>query len=136
MWVPALFKQRSTHARTIKVHNCSMFDFNHSSALVRTFCEAERRLVISIDFTVALSLRVGAVGEGDIYIYCFYLFFVVDRFEKVNVIFLPRDICICIVDTRREVWVFWVVVFMVRSERSPTIHWDCDSECNFFKRCH
>ena len=44
-----------------------MFDFNHSSAAERGFGETERRLVICIDFTVALAVRVGAVG-------CFGLF--------------------------------------------------------------
>ena len=60
--------------------NYSMFDFNHSSALARTFCEAERRLVICIDFTVALALCVGAVGEGDIYIaFIYFLLLIVLR---------------------------------------------------------
>ena len=73
-------------AHTIKMRKCIivLFDFKHSSAVARTFGKTERRLVICIDFTVALTLRVIAVGDGDIFV----LFFVnVDRFEKVNVIF-------------------------------------------------
>ena len=48
------------------MHNCTMFDFNHSSAVAWTFGETERRLVICIDFMVALVLCVIAVGDGDI----------------------------------------------------------------------
>ena len=51
------------------MHNCTMFDFNYSSAVARTFDETERRLVICIDFTVALALRVNAVREGNILVF-------------------------------------------------------------------
>ena len=42
------------------IYNCNI------SATARSFGESERRLVICIDFTVALVLRVGAVGDGDV----------------------------------------------------------------------
>ena len=37
-----------------------------SRAAARSFGETERRLVIYIDFTVALALGVGAVRDGDV----------------------------------------------------------------------
>ena len=59
--VGACFVQATKHARmhneNPEMHNCTVFDFNRSSAVARTFGEAERRLVICIDFTVALALR-------------------------------------------------------------------------------
>ena len=89
----------SNEARTIKTQKCitALFDFNHSSAVARTFVETERRLVICIDFTVALVLWlcVGAIGEGDVLVYFLVNF---DRFEKVTVFFLSCVMCICIVD--------------------------------------
>ena len=42
-----------------------MFDFNQQRP-AQSFGETERRLVIYIDFTVALALRAAAVREGDI----------------------------------------------------------------------
>ena len=59
-----------------------MFDCNHSSAVARTFGATERRLFICIDFTVALVLRVIAVGD-DIMLVLFVNF---DHCEKLNVL--------------------------------------------------
>ena len=51
-----------------------MSDLNRSSVVARTFGETERRLVICINFTVALALAlcIIAVGDGDIFalFYC------------------------------------------------------------------
>ena len=55
-----------------------MFDLNRSSTAAWTFGKTER-LVICIDFTVALALRVGAVGDGNILALFFVNFY---RFEK------------------------------------------------------
>ena len=56
-----------THALTIKteIHNCNI------SAIARSFGETDRPLVICMDFTVALVLRVGAVGDGDVLVFIF-----------------------------------------------------------------
>ena len=54
-----------------------MFDFNHNSAVTRSFGETEQRLVICIDFTVALVLHVGTLGDGDILVLFYF-----DRFEN------------------------------------------------------
>ena len=51
------------HARTIKTQK---YIIVVAAPPAHRFGETERRLVICIDFTVALALRVGAVGEGDI----------------------------------------------------------------------
>ena len=43
------------------------------------------------------------------------------RFEKVNIFFLPFDMCICIANIRGKVWVRLVVLTTVNSDskRSP-----------------
>ena len=55
-----------THPRLKQKYIIVLFLISISSAPAQSFGETERRLVICVDFTVALSLRVGAVGEGDI----------------------------------------------------------------------
>ena len=68
-----------------------MLDFNHSSAAAQTFGETERRLVICIHFTVALALRVGTIGDGDVLVKFFYKFL---SYGESKCTFVPRDMCI------------------------------------------
>ena len=75
------------HARTIKTQKYIFVRCLISiiAAPPHSFGETERRLVICIAFTVAAALRVGAVGDADVWINSFVN---VDRFEKVNVLVL------------------------------------------------
>ena len=63
------------HTRTIKTQKYIIVRCLISIiAAERGFGETERRLVICIDFTAALAVRVGAVGDGDVLVYLFCKF--------------------------------------------------------------
>ena len=63
-------------ARTIKTQKYIIVQCLISiiAAPPQTFGETERRLVICIHFTVALALRVGTIGDGDVFVKFFYKF--------------------------------------------------------------